>query len=192
MPVSKSKRVTIRPLTPDRWSDLERLFGPRGACGGCWCMWWRLPRSRFERQKGAANRRAFKKIVASGAVPGLLAYVGREPVGWCAVQPRDEFAGLDRSRVLRRVDDEPVWSVPCFYIAKEHRGAGVSRRLLEAAIAHARKQGARILEGYPVEPKKGRMSDVFAWTGVASAFRKAGFAEVARRSETRPIMRRVL
>lgn len=192
MPVSKSKRVTIRPLTPDRWSDLERLFGPRGACGGCWCMWWRLPRSRFERQKGAANRRAFKKIVASGAVPGLLAYVGREPVGWCAVQPRDEFAVLDRSRVLKRVDDEPVWSVPCFYVAKEHRGGGMSRRLLEGAIAHARKQGARILEGYPVEPKKGRMSDVFAWTGLASAFRDADFAEVARRSETRPLMRRVL
>ncbi|UCC74683.1 MAG: GNAT family N-acetyltransferase [Gemmatimonadota bacterium] len=182
-------KLEFRPLTPDRWSDLKRLFGSQGACGGCWCMWWRLSHSAFEKRKGERNRRAFKRIVDSGAQPGLLAYIDDAPVAWCAIQPRDAFPRLEGSRTLKRVDDEPVWSVACLFVAKGHRRTGVSSRLLEAAVKHARRQGAKIVEGYPVEPKKGRTADAFAWTGTASAFRKAGFTEVARRSETRPIMR---
>lgn len=182
-------KIKICPLTPDLWPDLERLFGSRGACGGCWCMWWRLTHAQFEKQKGAANKRAFRRIVAGGEVPGLLAYAGEQPVGWCAVRPRDVFPRLDRSRILRPVDDEPVWSVVCLFVARESRRMGISRRLLEAAMRYSKKQGAGILEGYPVEPKKDKMPDAFAWTGIASAYRAAGFEEVARRSETRPIMR---
>jgi GNAT superfamily N-acetyltransferase len=181
--------LKIHPLTPDRWNDLEALFGERGACGGCWCMWWRLKRSEFEKQKGLRNNRAFKKIVASGQVPGLLAYAGREPIGWCAVAPRETYAALERSRVLERVDDEPVWSIVCLFVARPCRGRGVSVALLKAAVQHARRGGGRTVEGYPVEPKKGRMPDAFAWTGLVSAFRRAGFTEVLRRSPTRPIMR---
>jgi GNAT superfamily N-acetyltransferase len=155
-------------------------------------MYWRLTRSQWERGRGAGNRRAFRKIVQSGAAPGLLAYAGDEPVGWCAVQPRTAFPALERSRILRPVDDQPVWSVVCLFIARAHRRHGVSRRLLRAAAKHARERGARILEGYPVEPRKGGLADAFAWTGIASAYRAAGFTEVARRSPTRPIMRRVL
>ena len=182
----------VRPLTPGRWKDLERLFGERGACGGCWCMWWRLSRSEFAKQKGAGNKRAFKKIVDSGEVPGLLAYQRGEPIGWCGIGPRERFPALERSRILKRVDDQPVWSVACFFVARPYRRKGVTRRLLLAAKQYARKQGATVLEGYPVDPGKSAMPDVFAWTGFASAFQASGFQEILRRSEKRPILRCVL
>ncbi len=179
----------IRPVTTERWSDLVELFGERGACGGCWCMWWRLARSAFEKGKGAGNRRALRKVVAAGREPGLIAYVGGAPAGWCSVAPREEFPVLSRSRVLAPVDDRSVWSVVCFFVAKPFRRTGLTAALIEGALAHARKRGASIVEGYPVEPGRGAMPDAFAWTGLASSFRAAGFVEVARRSATRPVMR---
>ena len=185
-------RFRCHPVTPDRWDDFERVFGPRGACAGCWCMFFRLPRSQFNLQKGAKNRAVMKKIVISGEVPGLLAYAGREPVGWCSVAPRATYPLLDRSRVMKRLDDQPVWSVVCLFVAKAFRGQGVSVELLQAAADYVRKCGGKILEGYPIEPIKGKMPDVFVYTGLASAFRKAGFQECARRSETRPMMRLVI
>lgn len=184
--------LEVHPLDLRRWPDLEKLFGPRGACGGCWCMYWRLPRTRFEKQKGAGNKRALKKIAASGEVPGLLAYWKGEPVGWCSLAPREGFPVLDRSRVLKRVDDKPVWSVVCFFVARKHRRRGVSEALLRAAVAYARQRGVKIIEGYPIAPRTARAPDVFLWTGLEKAFRRTGFHEVARRSETRPILRRAL
>ncbi len=185
-------RLAFRPLTPARWGDLERLFGERGACGGCWCMWWRLKRSEFERRKGAGNRRAFRAIVESGEAPGILAYAGRRPVAWCSLGPREDFPVLGRSPVLKPIDDRPVWSVVCFFVERSFRDRGVSVALLEAAAEHAARHGAEILEGYPVEPRKGRMPEVFAFTGLPAAFERAGFEERARRSATRPILRREL
>jgi GNAT superfamily N-acetyltransferase len=187
-------------LTPERWADFEELFGPHGAAGGCWCMWWRLTGKEFDALKGEGNRRAMKAIVDSGRVPGILAYHEGHPVGWCSVAPREEFPRLERSlrlaqgqaRILKPVNDEPVWSVVCFFIAKSHRRRGVARRLLQAALDYVRDCGGGIVEGYPVEPKKGHMPDLFAYHGLASMFRSAGFKEVARRSETRPMMRYVI
>jgi GNAT superfamily N-acetyltransferase len=184
--------IRFHPVTEDRWPDLEHLFGPRGACAGCWCMWWRLTQSEFDRKKGPGNRRALRQLVRSGTVPGILAYVDAEVAGWCSVGPRADFSRLARSRVLKPVDDQPVWSVVCFFVAKPHRKKGLTVELLKAAARYARQHGARVLEGYPVEPRAGRMPDVFAYTGLPSAYEKAGFVEVARRSETRPIMRRRL
>ncbi len=181
--------LTFQPLTPDRWPDLERLFGARGACAGCWCMWFRETRAEFERRKGAGNRAALRALVEQGPPPGILAYAGEEPVGWCALAPRAQYPLLARSRILRPVDDEPVWSVVCFFVARTHRRRGLTVELLRAAARYARERGARVLEGYPVEPKAAGTADSFAYHGLASAFRDAGFAEVARRSETRPIMR---
>jgi GNAT superfamily N-acetyltransferase len=181
--------LTFHPLTAKRWDDFVELFGPRGACGGCWCMWWRLTRSEFEKKKGAGNKRAMKRIVSGGTVPGILAYSGGKAVGWCSVAPREHFPSLERSRVLKRVDDQPVWSVVCFFMPKEHRRKGLSAELLGAAVDYASRNGAKIIEGYPKEPKEGVTPDVFAWTGFASTFEKARFVEVARRSETRPLMR---
>jgi len=188
---SKAKpplKLRFEALTPARWQHLEQLFGVRGACGGCWCMWWRMKRAKFHLQKGEKNKRAFKKIVASGEVPGIIAYFNGEPVGWCALAPRENYPLLENSRVLARVNAEPVWSVTCFFVARGFRGRGITSQLLKAAVIYARKQGARIVEGYPVEPKKGRMPDPFVYTGLVPTFRKAGFVEVLRRSETRPIM----
>ncbi len=183
-------KLHFHPLTPKRWPDLEKLFGPRGACAGCWCMYWRLTHSQFQEQKGAANRKAFKRLIERGTVPGILAYDGEEVVGWCAVEPRDEYPRLANSRVLQPIDETPVWSVTCLFIRRDYRRRGVSMALLREAAAHVRQQGGQIIEGYPVEPAGGETPDAFAYTGLASAFRQAGFVEVARRSPTRPIMRR--
>lgn len=178
----------FHPLTSDRWRDFEILFGERGACGGCWCMWWRLARSEYNKQKGEKNRRAMRSIVEGGQSPGILAYAGGEPVAWCSVAPRESFSALERSRVLKPVDSQAVWSIVCFFVAKGYRRRGLSVKLLKAAIDYVRERGGRIVEGYPIEPMKDQ-PDAFVWTGLASAFVKAGFVEVERRSETRPIMR---
>ena len=180
--------LEFHPVTPERWGDLERLFGERGAYGGCWCMWWRLPRAQFEQQVGQRNKEALKAIVDSGEVPGLLAYAHGEPIAWCSVAPRESFPALERTRMLKRVDDEPVWSVVCFFVAKPFRRRGVMVPLLAAAVEYARAHGAKIIEGYPVEPTK-KLSGASGYSGVVSAFRKAGFVEVLRRAGTRPIMR---
>jgi GNAT superfamily N-acetyltransferase len=181
-------RFLFHPLTPERWPDLERLFGARGACAGCWCMWWRLSRADWNRGQGEGNRKAFRKLVRAGAEPGVLGYAGGEPVGWCAIAPREQYSGLGRSRILKPVDDQPVWSVTCFFIARGFRHQGLSTALLKAAVDFARSRGAKIVEGYPHQTKK-PTADVFVYTGLFSAFRKAGFKEVARRGKTRPIMR---
>ena len=184
-----SRSYECRPVTPDRWNDLERLFGPRGACGGCWCMWFRLTKREFDAGKGEGNRRAMRRIVGEARTPGLLAYDGAEPIGWCSVAPREEFVRLRTSRILKPVDDRAVWSVVCFFVTKTYRGRGVATALLEAAVRYVADRGGKIVEGYPVDPKKGTMPDAFVYHGLASSFRHVGFAEVARRSETRPIMR---
>jgi GNAT superfamily N-acetyltransferase len=185
---SKNTKLEFHPLTPERWRDFENLFGERGACGGCWCMWSRLSRAQYETQKGARNKRAMKKLVDGGRAPGIIAYQNGQPIGWCSVAPREEFLRLERSRILKPVDEQPVWSVVCFFVAKEHRGRGISAKLLKAAIDFVRERGGRIVEGYPVEPQK-KQPDAFMWTGLAAAFAKAGFEECARRSATRPVMR---
>ena len=177
------------PLTQERWADFEQLFGERGATGGCWCMWWRIKRSDFEQQKGEGNKQAMKAIVESGEVPGILAYAAGQPIGWCAVSPREKYPVLNRSRILKPVDDTPVWSISCFFIDKNYRNQGITAKLLQAAVEYVKQQGGKVVEGYPVEPKKEQMPTVFAWTGFASTFEKAGFVECARRSETRPILR---
>jgi GNAT superfamily N-acetyltransferase len=176
------------PLTPDRWDDFETLFGERGACGGCWCMTWRVRRSEFVKNKGEGNRLAMMELVESGVVPGILGYMDDEPVGWSAVAPREHYPALERSRVLKRVDDLPVWSVSCLFVRKDQRNKGLSVQLLRATVEHVRSQGGRIVEGYPLEPVE-KLPPPFVWTGIASAFIEAGFVECKRHSETRPIMR---
>ncbi len=130
MTAADDDRYPVHPVTPDRWADLETLFGPRGAMGGCWCMWWRVKRSEFEQQQGEGNRLALKALVNGGTVPGLLAYDGDQPVGWVSVAPREAFGVLQRSRTLKPVDAQPVWSVVCFFIHKDYRSQGMSSHLL--------------------------------------------------------------
>jgi len=177
------------PVTNERWKDFEKLFGEKGVCAGCWCMYWRLKQSVLNAQKGNGNKRAMKKIIGSDKIPGILAYSEGEPIGWCSVARREDFSRLDNSRILKPIDEKSVWSVVCFFIHKDHRKMGLSIALLNAAKKYVTSSGGIILEGYPIEPRKDKMPDAFAWTGISAAFQSAGFKEVARRSETRPIMR---
>lgn len=152
-------------------------------------MYWKLKRSDFDKQKGDGNRKAMETIVNDGKTPGILAYVGRKPVGWCAVEPRENYAALERSRILKPVDQAPVWSIPCFFVAKDYRKKKVTVQLLLAAIDYVRRRKGKVLEGYPIDSMNRDIPAAFAWTGFYSAFAKAGFVECIRRSETRPIMR---
>ncbi len=182
-------RLKFHAASASRWADLEQLFGERGACGGCWCMFWRVPRKQFEAQKGEGNKRALKGIVNAGKKPGIIAYAGKEAIAWCAVAPRETYVGLETSRLLKPIDDKPVWSISCLFVKRPYRRQGVSAQLLKAAVDFAVKQGATVVEGYPVEPSMDKMPDPFLWHGLPSAFKAAGFKEVLRRSKARPIMR---
>ena len=155
-------------------------------------MVWRCSRKDYEAGKGAVNRSRLKRLVEDGGVPGVLGYVNDRPVAWCAVAPRSTYGFLSRSRVLAPIDDEPVWSISCLFVEREYRQKGLSSKMIEAAVGIAADRGATVVEGYPVEPRADRAPDAFVWTGLPGSFRKAGFTEVARRSETRPIMRLVV
>ncbi|HKJ33158.1 MAG TPA: GNAT family N-acetyltransferase [Balneolales bacterium] len=181
--------IAAYPVTKDRWEDFQNLFGERGACAGCWCMYWRLSHSEFQAQKGGKNKSVIKTIIKDSSVPGIIGYLVGKPIGWCSVAPRNEFPRLERSRILKRIDDKPVWSIVCLFIDKNFRNQGISIEMIKAASAYAATQGANIVEGYPVDPHNKSYPPVFAYTGIASAFIKAGFREVGRNSPKRPIMR---
>lgn len=174
------------------WDAFEAVMGEKGGCGGCWCMLWRRSKAEFDASMGAPNRAAMHAVFRAGPPPGVVALVDGRPIGWLQIDRRDAFPRLAASRVLKPVDNRPVWSVACFLVDKAHRRSGVSRALLEGACELARDRGAECVEGYPIDTPKTSYTPLFAWTGFASAFRAAGFTEVARRSPTRPIMRREL
>jgi GNAT superfamily N-acetyltransferase len=183
-----------RPLTPASWADLEALFGlPGGSIvRGCWCMYYRRSgKASASAPGGKTNKQQLCDLVESGVVPGLVGYVDGAPAGWISLGPREDYAKLQRSPVMKPVDDEQVWSIVCTYVAKSYRGQGVQHRLLAAAIDYARENGVRLLESYPVD-KPGRSHDDFMFFGSRRLYERAGFKEVARRSPTRVVMRRRL
>lgn len=182
--------LTFAPLTIDRWGDLEQLFGPRGAYGGCWCMWWRSTRAEFEARGNAGNKQAMRQLVEAGVVPGILAYRGSEPVAWCSVAPREQYGSLERSRVLKRLDDQPVWSIVCFYIPRRHQGRGLMRALIRAAVEHVRQQGGKLVEAYPTLPRGRKLPEVSSFMGIPAAFEREGFVQVAQPSAAKAVLRR--
>lgn len=188
-------KLTVHAATPARWPDVEAVFEAKGCsvARGCWCMYYRVS-GRLPGPKGAtpaqAARAALKALVDAGRRPGLIAYRGREPVGWVSLAPRGEYAKLARSPVMKPVDEQPVWSIVCFVVPSAHRGQGVARALLDAAVAYAKQQGATLVEAYPVD-KPGRAADDSMWFGSKSMYDKAGFTEVARRKPQRPVVRLV-
>jgi GNAT superfamily N-acetyltransferase len=189
-------RIEIHPLTPSRWADLVTLFGGPGGSQvrQCWCMYYRRSGTTAVPQgctPAEHNKRSLRALVASGTVPGLLGYRDGEPIAWISLGPRADYAKLERSPVMRPVDDRPVWSVVCFYTARSARGAGVAAAMLRGAVDYARSCGARLIEGYPVD-KARRSDDDNLWFGNCAMFARAGFVEVARRKPTRPVMRRAL
>jgi GNAT superfamily N-acetyltransferase len=176
--------LVVKPLTPALWPALEDLFGARGACNGCWCMYWRLGAS--YRGRAAANKAAFRDLVLRGPPPGLLAFEGRTAVGWCQLTPRSALPWLDRAWRLKRVDGLPVWSISCLYVRIGHRRKGVTTVLIAAAIKAAKRAGAPALEAYPLDAA---LTPSASGTGYVSTFARAGFKIVARHVPPRPIMR---
>lgn len=185
----KIEDLIIRPLTSEYWSYFGELFGAKGAYGGCWCMWWRLTRREFEKGQGGGNRRAMKRIVDSGNIPGLLAFKDRKPVGWCSVAPREHYSVLERSHVLKRLDDQPVWSIVCFYIHKDYRKQGIGGKLIRAAMQYVKASGGKIIESYPTRPRTKKLPPVSSFMGFPHIFRAAGFVACKRASASKVIMR---
>jgi len=178
-------------VDPARWPDLERLFGPNGAYSNCWCTWFLLTGRRWEEAGAAGRRTVLRDVVASGAEPGLLAYDGDDPVGWCAVGPREWYDRMTSPRALvyRPPDDLPAWVINCFFVAREHRRAGVAAALLDAAVDHAFSRGAARIDAYPLDTAGGSPPASSLYVGTLDMFRGAGFREIARIRD-RPVVRR--
>jgi ribosomal protein S18 acetylase RimI-like enzyme len=175
-------KLTVVPLSPDRWPDLEAIYNAKGysLARGCWCMAYRVSGSRQPVPPGMTRSQANRA--------GLIGYRGKEPVGWVSVAPREDYAKLKRSPVMKAVDQQSVWSIICFVVPAAYRGQGVAQALLKGSVAYARKQGATLVEAYPVD-KPARSSDEYMWFGAKSMYDNAGFKEVARRKPQRPIVR---
>lgn len=178
-------KLNIRPLTPSLWPALQDLFGEKGACNGCWCMYWRIGNA-YRRRLPSANKAMFKQVVRRGPPPGLLAFAGKVPVGWCQVTPRGALPWLNHAWRLRRVDEAPVWAISCLYVRKGYRRQGITSGLITAAANWARKAGAPALEAYPLDAA---LTSSASGTGYVSTFARAGFRTLVRWVPPRPIMR---
>ncbi|HXS66941.1 MAG TPA: GNAT family N-acetyltransferase [Streptosporangiaceae bacterium] len=182
--------LEIKPLDAELWPALEDLFGRSGASNGCWCMYWRIGPKYHDRPR-ERNKNELRALADGPQPPGLLAFDGPQAVGWCEVAPRTDLEWLAHARHLQPVDDLPVWSVPCFYTRRTHRGQGVVDALIPAAIDLAAAAGAPALEAYPVDTTvRGHTGNLY--TGIASTFARHGFEVVARRKQDRPVMRRII
>lgn len=186
-----SPELTVRPLTADTWEDFETVMGARGGAGGCWCMHWRLSIAEWMENKGDGNKAAMRALAERDTPPGVVGYLDAEPVAWCAFGDRSDFPRMQRSALLKPVDDEPVVSLACLLIKKDHRGDGLSAAWIAAVCDYlAETSQTRTVEAYPVEPPAGRRAGPdTAMTGIASVFTAAGFTEVARPKHDRPVMR---
>jgi GNAT superfamily N-acetyltransferase len=186
--------LVVRPLAPNRWNDLEAVFNAKGCsvARGCWCMYYRVSGKGAYTRPGDSQRlrskQALKALADRDPPPGLLGYRGETPVGWISLGPRQDYAKLAKSPVMKPVDEQPVWSVVCFVVPSEYRKQGVARELLAAAIEYAKERGARLLEAYPVDKDHPSAAEA-PWFGSKRMFDEAGFEEVARRRPARPVVR---
>ena len=185
-----TNQLTYEPLTRKNWGQFVELFGNKGACGNCWCMYYRLPKSGFNEGKtDDGNKDAMKKIVWEDKPAGILGFYDGLPIAWCAFAPREDFIKLEKSRVHKPIDDKKVWSIPCFFIDKKFRRLGVSVALLKGVIRYAGENGIKIIEAYPTIPTQEKLPDSFAWIGLYKSFERAGFEIVDMTSVNRPMVR---
>jgi GNAT superfamily N-acetyltransferase len=183
-------QLTFEPLTRKNWGLFIELFGNKGACGNCWCMYYRLPKPAFREGKtDDGNKNAMKKLVWENKPAGILGIYEGQAIAWCAFAPREDFMKLEKSRVHKRIDTEMVWSIPCFFIDKQFRRNGVSVALLQGVIGYAKEAGINIIEAYPTIPTQEKLPDSFAWIGLYTSFERAGFEIVDRTSKNRPMVR---
>ena len=183
-------QLRIEPLSQANWHQFEQLFGTKGACGNCWCMSFRLKNKDFDAGKmNDGNKTAMHNLVRAGKPAGILGFIGDLPMAWCAFAPREDFIKLANSRIHKPIDDESVWSIPCFFIAKNYRNQGLSVAMLKAIIQYAREQKIKVIEAYPTIPTKGKLPDTFARIGLYKSFERAGFQIVDQKSQYRPMVR---
>jgi GNAT superfamily N-acetyltransferase len=182
-------QVQFETLNENNWPLFEKLMGEKGGCGGCWCMYHRLPGPAFKQNKYARNKQLMKKLVNTQQPVGLLAVYNKEAIGWISFSPREQLYRIEHSRTMKRIDDKPVWSVSCFFIKKEYRHKGLSQRLIKAVIAFARENNITAIEAYPVIPGSAKSPGVFLWTGILSAFTKNGFTVVHKSGQSKTMVR---
>jgi GNAT superfamily N-acetyltransferase len=183
-------QLNVEPVTKKNWNKFVELFGEKGACGNCWCMYYRLSKADFlEGKFNDGNKNAIKDLIREGKPVGLIGLSEGQAIAWCAFAPREDFIKLEKSRVHKRIDDKDVWSIPCLYIDKNYRRSGVSVQLLRGAIKYARENGIKIIEAYPTIPTQDTIPDSFAWIGLFKSFERAGFKIVDRTSKNRPMVR---
>ena len=182
--------MTFEPLSKKNWLLFTELFGERGACGNCWCMYFRLPKSEFVAGKAdEGNKNKMKELVWAGVPTGVLGIYEGKAIAWCAFAPREDYLKLEKSRVHKRIDSKPVWSVTCFFIEKQFRRMGVSVAMLNGLIKYAGEQKINIIEAYPTVPTQDILPDSFAWIGLYKSFEKADFQIVDYTSKSRPMVR---
>ncbi|SRR5579871_180284 len=177
--------LSVCPVTRERLDGLACFSERHGKFRYCSCMRWRMRSTDFSRSTKESRVAALSRLVHDGQPVGVLAYEDGEPIGWCSVAPRESYHGLERYRSLARIDDQPVWSVVCFFVDRRYRRRGLTRALLDGAVAYAHSQGAKIVEGYPVAPGP----RLYTYMGAPSTFRAAGFRDVTLPGATRPVVR---
>ena len=183
-------QITFEPLTRNNWNKFEELFGSKGACGNCWCMYYRRNKTDFlEGKADDGNKNGMKELVWNNKPAGILGLYEGQAIAWCAFAPREDFIKLEKSRVHKRIDDKEVWSIPCFFIDKKFRRNGVSVALLKGVINYAKMKGIKIVEAYPTIPTQDKLPDSFAWIGLYKSFERAGFEIADRTSKNRPMVR---
>ena len=180
---------SYKPLTEALWNDLELLFGKNGAYGGCWCMFWRIKRKDFDANVGEGNKKALKELINQNTIPGILCYTDNQPFGWCSVDKRENYPSLERSPVLKRLDNQSVWSIVCLFIHKNFRGQDYSKQIIKFAIDYAGQNGAKVIEAYPNSSENKKIPSVSSYMGFPKIYNRCGFVECARPSKAKIIMR---
>ena len=171
--------IVVRPATTARFDVVATMLGPKNPGSSvCWCLSHRLDWRTNRELAGPARGEYVRKLCGRQVAPGVLAYSGDEVAGWAATAPRSELP-FERSAKIPHVDDLPVWSVWCIRVRPGYRGQGISRVLLDGAVAYARSHGAPAVEGYPVDNQGQKVDLTMAYVGTRKLFEGAGFTKAA-------------
>jgi GNAT superfamily N-acetyltransferase len=181
--------LSFQELSTANWKQFEELMGEKGGCGNCWCMYFRIPTKEFQENKPDGNKKMMKQLVDKGMPQGLIAFINKEPAGWIAFAPREDYMKLENTRIFKPLDDKPVWSITCFFVKKEFRHKGLSQQLIKGAVDFAKRKKIKILEAYPAIPYSQNVPHPFLWVGVLSSFIKNGFTIVKQSSKSRAMVR---
>ncbi|UKJ09115.1 GNAT family N-acetyltransferase [Solitalea lacus] len=183
------KELTFQELSIHNWSHFENLMGQKGGCAGCWCMWYRLSSKEFNENKYEGNKLKMHSLVNAGKFIGLMAFVENVPVAWIALAPREDYYRIEKSKSLARLDDKPVWSITCFFVKKDYRRLGISKKLIHGAIVFAKSKGIKTLEAYPSIPYAVKSADAFLWGGILTAFLANSFQIAKYNGKSKAIVR---